>query len=382
MKIVHVISGLKNGGAEAILFRIVNNDKTNNHVIISLGYNNDFYAQKFLQNETNIYFLNINDYFSFIKAVFDLRNLIKIENPNLVQTWMYHSDLITSLASFFLNHKIVYGIHSTFLDIKHSKKSTRLIIWLLKYFSRFIPKVIICCSDVAMQSHIKIGYPENKLTVINNGIDTHKFFNNLDARYKIRNSLDILDNTILFGMIARWDRNKNHEMLFRALSDFKKVHLKFPFKILLAGENMSYENINLLNLLKTYNILEDSILINSVDNISDYINALDLHILTSNSESFGNATAECLACGIDVITTDVGLCQKFIQNGYGSIIKTNSFEELKIAIINFLNKREQFKNDRFRKDKLRNNIVDFFSQNRMIKEYNNLWKKIINNERV
>jgi glycosyltransferase involved in cell wall biosynthesis len=231
-----------------------------------------------------------------------------------------------------------------------------------------------------MKSHIEIGFSSNKMLVINNGIDISKFVVNSDKRFSIRNQLGISNDIILIGMIARWDINKNHNLLLKTLNDFEKGNDNFNYKILLAGDSISIDNIELVNLLKKYSLFNKCYLIGSVENIEDYINALDLHILTSNSESFGNVTAECLACGVEVISTDVGLCHEFIYEGYGQIVPVNNSILLLEAIKNFFNNYNEFSNDFHRKMILRKNIVDSFNQEKMLSEYYQLWKNIHNNE--
>ena len=209
MKVLHVISGLKNGGAEAILYRIVISNSKINHVIVSLGDKNQYYVTKFYQFGISVYTLNITSPFSYINGLLQLRKIIKTENPNILQSWMYHADLAITLASIFLRSNVIYGIHSTYLNAKTTKASTIFIVKILSYLSFFIPKKIICCSEVAMSSHIDLGFKSNKMFIINNGIDIKKFSPNLEARLKIRTQLGISDSTILIGMIARWDINKN-----------------------------------------------------------------------------------------------------------------------------------------------------------------------------
>ena len=45
MKILHIISGLKSGGAEGVMYRLIDNDTINDHYVISLT-DEGFYGQK------------------------------------------------------------------------------------------------------------------------------------------------------------------------------------------------------------------------------------------------------------------------------------------------------------------------------------------------
>ena len=61
MKITHIITGLGDGGAEHILFKICKYDTKNNHIVISLKDKGKYYS--LLRNiGIEVYCLNINFY--------------------------------------------------------------------------------------------------------------------------------------------------------------------------------------------------------------------------------------------------------------------------------------------------------------------------------
>ena len=382
-KVLHIITGLKNGGAEAILYRIISDNCQNfQHEVISLS-DKGYYGVLLTTAGIKITTLNISSFFSIFSRFPKLYILIKSAKPDVVQTWMYHADIIGGIAAKFAGvPKIVWGIHSTFLNPKETKITTMLAVILSKHLSYYIPDKIICCSEVAMSSHIDLGYKSNKMVVINNGIDIKKFSPNLEARLKIRTQLGILDSTILIGMIARWDINKNHKLLFNTLNKFMNKNFKYNCKILLAGDSITNGNNDLIKQLEENNLLDNCFLIGSVDNIEEHINALDLHVLTSNSESFGNITAECLACGIEVISTDVGLCNEFTTKGLGQIVPVNNSEILLESFYNFFNNYKINVQNSDRKFLLRKKISESFNQEDMIEKYNKIWNKIYTDERT
>ena len=63
MKVLHIISGLKSGGAEGVMYRLIDKDTINNHYVISLT-DDGFYGQRF--KEKNIFLKCFN-----IKKILD-----------------------------------------------------------------------------------------------------------------------------------------------------------------------------------------------------------------------------------------------------------------------------------------------------------------------
>ena len=102
MKVVHIINSLKKGGAEGNLYRLCkfHKKKYNNKINITIItlINNGFYESGLKKKGINIYSLNIdekNKFFNLIKKILKLRKLIKNQNPDIIQSWMYHSNFLT-----------------------------------------------------------------------------------------------------------------------------------------------------------------------------------------------------------------------------------------------------------------------------------------------
>src|SRR6056300_1571082 len=100
-KIIHIIVGLGDGGAEATLFKLISNDKSNNHIVISLT---DYgkYGKQFLNLNIPVYALRFKKKsFNLIK-IFKLLEIVKKYNPKIIQSWMYHADFLTMILKIFL----------------------------------------------------------------------------------------------------------------------------------------------------------------------------------------------------------------------------------------------------------------------------------------
>ena len=96
MIILHIITGLGDGGAEHTLFKICKYDNINKHIVISLK-SPEKYFSLLKKIGVDVYSLNLN-FYSFFK-VFSLIKLIRFLKPDIVQTWLVHADFIGGIAA-------------------------------------------------------------------------------------------------------------------------------------------------------------------------------------------------------------------------------------------------------------------------------------------
>ena len=131
MKITHIINSLKKGGAEGNLYRLCKfhkkKYKINIDITIITLINNGFYETELKKLGINIFSLNINKqikFFDFIKKILRFRKFIKKQNPDIVQSWMYHSNFITLFIPKKFYNKLFWNIRHAELNTKISKKMT------------------------------------------------------------------------------------------------------------------------------------------------------------------------------------------------------------------------------------------------------------------
>ena len=156
MKIVHIITGLGDGGAEHALFKICKYDILNQHVVISLKDSGKYYSL-LKKLGIKVYFLNFK-FYSIKKFIF-LIKLLKYSKPDIVQTWLVHADFLGSIAAKLAGIKnILWNIRYSNIEIGKAKFTTILIIKLLSILSYIIPKSIITVSRKAKKIYEKKGY--------------------------------------------------------------------------------------------------------------------------------------------------------------------------------------------------------------------------------
>jgi glycosyltransferase involved in cell wall biosynthesis len=375
LKVCHIISGLKSGGAEGVLYRLVSLNKNNSHFIISLT-KGGFYSKKFEREKINFIELsftglNLKSFFNFLKLII----IILKKKPDIVQTWMYHADLIGSIAARLAGvSKVYWNIRNSNLNLEWSKKTTLVVMKLCAYLSNFLPTKIVCCSNKSLECHKSYGYDYKRMILILNGYDINKFNYRISTNLKLRNLFLIKKNEIVLGFVARWSRQKNFELILKSFSI--SISNNSNLRLILIGKNITNKNILLVKKLFRYKIYNKTILINETDKLNEILNIIDIGLFASKgNEGFPNVIAEKMLMGIPIISNEVGDAKMIIKN-FGVVKKNLNYFELSRLINKYaqnysLKKKKNYLHNRY---VIKKSIERRYSINHMIAQYNNLWK--------
>lgn len=306
MKVLHVITSLGNGGAEAVLYRLAVADQQsgNWHHVVSL-MDRGIYADRLEQAGVAVSTLDMPRGRVTWGGLRRLFRVIRQVRPDVVQTWMYHADLIGGVVARLAGVKaIVWGIRHANLDSDKNNRVTLLIARLCAWLSRWLPKKIVSCSVKATQVHRALGYQMDKFIDIPNGYAMDKLRPDKQAGLALREALGIAENAFVLGMVARFDPQKDHHNLINALRLLQQSDPQFV--CLLVGVGMDEGNARLLAQLARAGIIEHVKLLGPRHDIAALMNTLDLHVLSSLGEAFPNVLAEAMACGTPCVSTDVG----------------------------------------------------------------------------
>jgi hypothetical protein len=110
-RVVHIISGLGRGGAEKALTRLVETHRGNpdyEHVVISLT-DMGRYGDSIKQMGIPVYALGMRGALGLPIALGALVRLLRELRPSLVQTWMYHADLLGGLRPNWRGARQCFG---------------------------------------------------------------------------------------------------------------------------------------------------------------------------------------------------------------------------------------------------------------------------------
>ena len=368
MRIVHIITGLGDGGAEHALFKICKYDNSNKHFVISLKGPGKYFS---LLKKIGIkaYYLNFS-FFSLWKFII-LVKLIRSLKPDIVQTWLVHADFIGGIAARLAGiRNIIWNIRYSNIEIGKAKFTTVLIIRILSLISFLVPKSIITVSKKAKIIYEKIGYNRKIIKFIPNGYDLSILKINKYQKIKFKKKNKIKKETFLIGKVARYDSQKDHLNLLNALNLIKSKNINFC--CVLIGFNVDKKNVKLKSEISKLKLTNHVKLLGQNDNISDVMNGLDLHVLSSRyGEGFPNVVAEAMACGTPCVVTDVG-DSGLIVGKTGWVVPPKNSLMLAKAIENAFHEVDTVKWKK-RCNKVRLRIKQNFGIGNMIRSYNNLW---------
>ena len=371
MQVLHIITGLGDGGAEALLYRMCKFDKEHNHIVISL-----MDEQKYgpLLNEIGVVVHTLSFPKGKIKfsGFFKLYRLIKQIKPDVVQTWLDHADMIGGIVARLAGIKnIVWGVHHTALVKGESKLSTIFISKINVFLSYFIPKKIIYCAHESKKAQEKIGYKKAIGVVVLNGYDIEGFTQNDSLSVEIRNDLSINADSFLIGHVGRYDPQKDLSNLIEAFALLNQK--KLDFDAVIVGANLDNNNRALVSMLNKNGLSKYVHLLGRRDDITAIMNGIDLFVLSSKSEAFPNVLNEAMLCGTPCVTTDVGDAGKIVRDT-GWVVRPKDSEALANAIIKASEEKESNKSIWLqRKTACRKRVVENFSLEKMVKEYKKVW---------
>ena len=370
MRIVHIITGLGDGGAEHTLFKICKYDNINKHIVISLKGPGKYFL---LLNKSGIKVYCLNIKFFSMHKIFSLIKLLHVLKPDVVQTWLVHADFLGGIAARLAGIKnIIWNIRYSNFKIGKAKLTTILIIKILAKLSFSIPLSIIINSKKAKKIFTIEGYDRKKLKFIPNGFDLSILKPQKFQKISFKKKIKIKKLLPLIGNVARYDKKKDHLNLLNALSLIREKNINFFCT--LVGSNIDKKNFILISEIKRLKLSNNVRLLGQNDNILQVMNGLDVFVQSSSyGEGFPNVVAESMACGTPCIVTDVGDAG-LIVGKTGWIVPPNNPNNLAKAIEKALNEmRTENWNKRRHKARLR--IKENFNISKMLQSYNEVWSK-------
>ena len=110
------------------------------------------------------------------RGLWRLRRHLRRLDPDVVHTWMDHSNLIGGLAALAAPRaKVVWGVHHSHHVRGVARRSTLMTVSACARLSKWLPSRIVCCSEESKRNYVKLGFDAGRTVVIPNGFNLETF---------------------------------------------------------------------------------------------------------------------------------------------------------------------------------------------------------------
>lgn len=225
--------------------------------------------------------------------------------------------LSATFVSKRLRKKLISYVHVTgWKEIANGVRAPKPIRWfiyfLLKIFSTYIYKN----SELIMSPSINIARElsekgiKSKKEIIEVGTNIHKFVPPVNKE-EAKKAIGIAENKTVIGYCGRISREKNLITLYEAFTELKNLHDDLVLLLVGSGDK---------DRISFFSKDEDVMITGFKENVVPYLQAMDIFVMPSLTETSSLSTIEAMSCGLAVIATPVGHIKDYIESNYNGLL--------------------------------------------------------------
>jgi glycosyltransferase involved in cell wall biosynthesis len=260
---------------------------------------------------------------SALRAAFELRQFLKQQRIQIVQTFFESSDLWAGFVTKTMSGaKLIWSRR----DMGILRGSKHHVAYRL--MSR-VPDRVFAVSEEVRQHCVAVDRIKPSLVeTIYNGIDV--------ADWDTPSAPAKLPGGAVIATVGNIRRVKGHDVFIKAAASLVDRFPRVSFNI--AGEVLEPEYFEeLQTLIRTLNLSDHFHFVGGVANLREYLSTADIFVLPSRSEGFSNAIVEAMAASLPVVATNVGGNAEAVTDGVnGFIVQSEDPAALAAAIARLL----------------------------------------------
>ncbi len=329
VRVMHLITGLTVGGAETMLARLVSGmDRDEFENVVYCMMDGGPVAETILRHGVAVHSLGMKKGLPDPRVLLRFARAVRSWKPAILQTWMYHADLLGGLAGKLCgNIPVVWNLRQSDPTLKDENKMTLRIVRICASLSSILPARIVCCAEAGRRIHSRLGYAASRMLVIPNGVAGEDYPAVPDPNGRCRELFGIPADADVVSMIARYHPVKDHKTFFAAAKLFAN---DFPGTVFaLCGHGIDERNGELMSMIEQSGVRRNTLLLGVLKpwEIAVLLARSTLTTNTSRSEGFSNVVGEAMASGTVCVVTDVG-DSAYIVGDCGVVVPAGSPREL------------------------------------------------------
>ncbi len=243
------------------------------------------------------------DPLAFVRLLAYLRR----ERPDLLNTHLWTADFWARIAG------IITGVPAMVVT-EHNIDGWK------SGFRRSVDRLLFTCTSAAVcvgeevrKFYVEeVGYPPDKVVVIQNGIDLRHFSREAGRGSRIREECGIGDAEFLFVCAARLTTQKAHAVLIEAMAQLRD-RAPSPCRLLIVGDGPERGSIEALT--DRHGLRPLVSFLGARTDVPAIFRAADAFVLSSDYEGLSIAILEAMAAELPVVATDVGANSTVVEEG-------------------------------------------------------------------
>lgn len=343
------------------------------HVVISLTTLGT-YGEQLQAMGIRVHALGLKGILDLPRVVWALTRCLKSYHPDVVQSWMYHADLLGGLAAKLAGGvPVIWGIHS--LDLKRGgSQQTRVVQRLCAGVSSWLPQAILCVAEASRRVHVEIGYDATRFVVIPNGFDVSVSIIDPSLIVELRVLHGLQPEHILIGCVGRFNPAKDHQNFVKAAAIVGQRHSSARF--LMVGPGLDASNKLLASWIHATKMPERFILLGERSDVPVCLAAMEVFCSSSRTEAFPLVVGEAMLMARPSVVTDVG-DTAYLLGDCGVVVPPENFPALAQGMARLLDLTVEERQTLGRSARAR--IENEFSMKRWAQRYEAVYADVLNN---
>ena len=364
INIIFFIHDLERGGPELRLLNFAKHFPNNYRIHICVMSEDLSLKNKFEFFHVKVLVVPIRKLYFSLRKILIISKYIKDNRINIINAFELKG-LLISIFIKFQNIKYAKIVYHNVIELSGiSLKQKSLLLPLLKYTN------LVICNSHFLKNQLNDYIDCNRISVIHNGTDLSILNRNEPKAIMLKARLGINDDQIVLGTVANLRKQKNYSFLIHGFNILLSKNKNLKLLCVGGGEL----NNEIVTLIKQLNLQDHVFLTGYTEKVIEYLNIMDVFVLTSLAEGLPNALIEAMGMGIPAISSSVGGCSDLIENlKNGILFPVND-------MVKFVQAVEDLIGDNSLAPKLgaraKKTIENRFSLNRMIDNYLLVYEKL------
>lgn len=312
-KLVHIISSLKQGGAESLIIDMINHLNDFEHHVV---YFHDGPNRERLQR-AGIATSHVHGLVHRYDPLFWFRlwRLVRRLEPDCIHSALWVANLGARFLARILNIPLISVVH---LGVHQDGIVRNMIDWATFRLSK---RVVTVSQEIANSLQQRSWIPAERINVIANGIDINAVLVQSRQRRVTKADLGFDDDALVIGTVGRFIARKNHQLLIRS---FARVAQKYgQARLVLIGFGSLEQDLrSLVNQLG----IKEKVRFEIGKAAYSYYPLFDCFALSSYQEGISIALLEAMCFALPCIVTSPDQVHEVIVNEHNGILVSSDDE--------------------------------------------------------